>query len=120
MSTSTESVMRVYLSMGEAVIVSTQQTRNVHPKWNENHHFLVTNPETETLLLRIKDEKSSETLGSCDIRLVELLNETQLVLDRGFELVGLQSANTAKIYMRLSLKVEYFLNCCLSVLLCSD
>ncbi len=87
--------------------MSATQTRTNNPKWNENHYFFIENPETEIITCKVKDEKSSETIAGCEIRLIDILNENLLVIDRGFELDCLQSnaGCSPKLYMKLSLKI---------------
>ena len=101
---------RVHFSIEEKILMSVPQTRTTNPRWNENHYFFIQNPETETLTCRIKDEKSSDTIATCHIPLTELLNESLMTLERGFELVSLQSSPgyAPKLFMKLSLKVELF------------
>ena len=96
--------------------MSSPQPRCLNPKWNENHQFLIANPDTEAFVVQIREEKTETSIGSCEIRLTEILNESSLILERGFDLVGLSSSGLSgggvglngqvpKVYMRLCLKV---------------
>ena len=96
--------------------MSSSQSRSFNPKLNENHLFLIANPDTETFVVQIREEKTEAPIGSCDMRLKEIYNESSIILDRGFDLVRLQSSGLSgggvslngqvpKVYMGVCLKV---------------
>ena len=99
---------RVYLTLNDKSVLSATQMRTINPKWYESHYFFIGNPETETLSVRVKDEKSSDVLADCEVKVISLLSESELTIDRGFELNCLRSnaGCSPKIYMKLALKVS--------------
>ena len=99
---------RAYLSISEKNVTSATQMRTINPKWHESHYFFIENPETETLSVKVKDEKSGDVLASGEVAIACLLNEPDLTLDRGFGLNCLKGGKEAKLYMKLSLRVSCF------------
>lgn len=98
---------RVVLTIRDSQSTSRAQPRTTNPKWNENHYFFINNPEDEQLVCKIEDEKTKSTIAYCDIPVIELLNEENLVVDRKFDMSCMQAGYLPKINLKLTLRVFY-------------
>lgn len=87
---------------------SNQQTsalkRTDAPVWEQGFTFLVSNPENDTLQLRLVDQKTEKDLGQFTFILSTLLTKNDLqVVSQPFQLQ--KSGPTSKITMSLALKI---------------
>lgn len=87
---------------------SNQQTsalkRTDAPVWEQGFTFLVSNPENDTLQIRLVDQKTEKDLGQFTFILSTLLTKSDLqVVSQPFQLQ--KSGPTSKIIMSLALKI---------------
>uniref|UniRef100_I3K2H1 Extended synaptotagmin 1 n=1 Tax=Oreochromis niloticus TaxID=8128 RepID=I3K2H1_ORENI len=76
--------------------------RSTSPRWDEGFHFLVSDPRSEILTVKLS-HSWGQALGSLTLPLKEVLAETDLVLDRWLNLDG--ALPESQILLRVVLKV---------------
>uniref|UniRef100_I3K2H0 Extended synaptotagmin 1 n=1 Tax=Oreochromis niloticus TaxID=8128 RepID=I3K2H0_ORENI len=89
--------------------------RSTSPRWDEGFHFLVSDPRSEILTVKLS-HSWGQALGSLTLPLKEVLAETDLVLDRWLNLDG--ALPESQILLRVVLKVLQ--TGCLFSLCCSS
>lgn len=81
--------------------------RSSDPVWEQGFTFLVSNPETDTLYIRVDDQKTNSELGNLEINLNTLSNKPNLeIVKQPFIL--LKSGPNSKIILSLRLRVSIF------------
>ena len=79
--------------------------RTSDPVWEQGFMFLVANPESDTLYLRVYDKKTGSELGELDFILSALSKETNLETQKQpFAL--LRSGPDSKITLSMHLRVN--------------
>lgn len=76
--------------------------RSTSPRWDEGFHFLVSDPRSEILTVKLS-HSWGQALGSLTLPLKEVLAETDLVLDRWLNLDG--ALPESQILLRVVLKI---------------
>lgn len=92
------------LSVGKASQQTAAFKRTDLPVWEQGFTFLVGNPENDTLLIRIVDQKTGKDLGQFTYVINILLTKNDLqAVSQPFQLQ--KSGPTSKITMSLALKI---------------
>lgn len=92
------------LSVGKVTKQTAAFKRTDVPVWEQGFTFLVGNPENDTLLIRIVDQKTGKDLGQFTYILNILLTKSGLqVVSQPFQLQ--KSGPTSKVTMSLALKI---------------
>lgn len=80
------------------------EMRTSDPVWEEGFTFLVNNPETDTVYIRINDQKTSSELGSLDLNLNSLFDKANLeIVKQPFRL--LKSGPESKLILSFRLRI---------------
>lgn len=79
--------------------------RTSDPVWEQGFTFLVSNPETDTLYIRIEDQKTNSELGNLNINLNLLADKPHLAIQKQ-PFVLLKSGPQSKIILSLRLRVS--------------
>nr|XP_022907174.1 extended synaptotagmin-2 isoform X1 [Onthophagus taurus] len=83
---------------------TAMQKRTSDPVWEEGFTFLVTNPETDTLYIKIMDQKTGNELGLLNLNLSMLADKPNLEIQRQpFGL--LKGDHNSKIIMSMHLRI---------------
>lgn len=81
--------------------------RTSDPVWEEGFTFLVPNPNSDTLYLKVVDQKTSNELGQLDLNLSNLREKENLQYDRQpFTLLKTGAEYESKIVVTLQLRVR--------------
>ena len=97
---------KVVLSVKEDKLLSSVKERTTNPKWNENFYFFIENPQNESLLCKIEDDKTKKVISTVEINLKEILNEENLSFDRTFNANTLLTDYQPKLCVKLTLYVR--------------
>ncbi|KAK7485835.1 hypothetical protein BaRGS_00022935, partial [Batillaria attramentaria] len=93
---------QVYLTVGQHTEESTVRANTCEPRWETNFRFFVVNPNHQNLDVEIRDCKTKKTLGETTVRLKELMQSEDMVMDQKFRLKGGEPSTA--IYMTLVLR----------------
>ncbi|KAK7092651.1 extended synaptotagmin-2-like isoform X3 [Littorina saxatilis] len=91
------------LTLGQTTHESAVRAATTEPRWEENFRFFVANPSLQTLEMEIRDTKTKKTIGVGAVRLKELMNAEQMILDQKFHIKS-DEPNSC-MYMTLVLRV---------------
>ncbi|KAL8564138.1 hypothetical protein ACOMHN_035743 [Nucella lapillus] len=94
----------VVLTLGQTSKESKVRNSTTEPRWEENFRFFVANPNHQNLDVEVRDSKTkNKVIGEATIRLKELMNAEEMVLDQKFPLKT-EEPNSS-IYMTVGLRV---------------
>lgn len=94
----------VTVSLGKQIQQTNAVRRTDAPVWEQGYTFLVSNPENDTLHLKLTDQKTEKDLGTFSYVLRTLLDTPGMeIVAQPFQLQ--KSGPTSKITMSLALKV---------------
>lgn len=94
----------ITLTVGKQNQATPVQMRTDAPIWEQGFTFLVANPENDTLLLRIVDQKTEKELGRFTYILSALLEKTGMeIVSQPFQLQ--KSGPESKLTMTLALRI---------------
>jgi len=92
------------LSVGKKTEQTSVQMRTDAPVWEQGYTFLVSNPENDTLQLKIMDQKTQNEIGKFTYILAHLMDKKNMeIVNQPFQL--LKSGPESKVIMALSLRI---------------
>uniref|UniRef100_A0A1B6M122 Extended synaptotagmin-like protein 2a n=1 Tax=Graphocephala atropunctata TaxID=36148 RepID=A0A1B6M122_9HEMI len=94
----------MYLTVGKVTHNSHVVYRTDCPVYERGFTFLVNNPETDTLHIRVVDQKSTSDLGRLSFNLSQLLEADRLELDDQ-PLALMKSGPNSKVLLSMKLKI---------------
>ncbi|XP_055860420.1 extended synaptotagmin-2-like isoform X3 [Biomphalaria glabrata] len=91
------------ISVGQQKFDSAIKYNTIEPKWEENYRFLLRNPNYQNLEIELKDSKTKKVIGGKVIKLKELLDAEDMILDQKFHIKT--SETDSYLQMRLCLRI---------------
>lgn len=92
------------LSLGKQQEVTNVQMRTYDPVWEQGFTFLVNNPESDSLFIKVFDQKTTREIGYLEYKLQSLFDKPNLQVDRQpYRLT--KSGPDSKINLSLQLRV---------------
>jgi len=93
----------VILSVGKVQYESSEKDKTSDPVYEETFHFLVRNPLTDTLLVKVVDKKTGADLGALKQSLDLVYHRPEMKMEK--QNFGLNTKSEAKIALKMDIAV---------------